>query len=124
MQYLLMVYESGQWSALPKEEKRRVAEACNDWHLDLTHRGIGRAGIGLQPPSNSAVVRSLKGKSVITDGPFIETKEILGGFEIVECRDRAEAIAIAETFPALRVGFSMEVRPIMTDADLERMLAT
>jgi hypothetical protein len=122
MQYLLMVYESRQWPTMPKDEKRRVAEACNDWHLDLAHRGIGRSGVGLQPPDTSAVVRSEAGKSVVTDGPFVETKEVLGGFEIVECRDRAEAIAIAETFPALRVGFSMEVRPIMTDADLERML--
>jgi hypothetical protein len=122
MQYLLMVYESAQWPSLPNEEKRRVAEACNHWHLDLARRGIGKAGVGLQRPETSAVVRSESNQSVITDGPFIESREVLGGFEIVECRDRAEAIAIAETFPALRVGFSMEVRPIMTDADLERML--
>jgi len=49
---------------------------------------------------------------MVTDGPFAETREMLGGYEIVECQDLDEAIAIAKRFPALRVGFAMEVRRI------------
>jgi hypothetical protein len=122
MQYLLMVYESEQWPGLPKEEKRRIALACEQWHQDLVARGIGRAGVGLHPPSTACLVREKNGSSAVTDGPFVETKEVLGGFELIECADRAAAVAIAKTFPALRVGFTMEVRPIMTDDDLERMI--
>jgi hypothetical protein len=122
MQFLLMVYESAQWPVLPKEERRRIADDCERWHNELAARGVGRAGHGLAPPAQAAVVRKPSGSPVITDGPFIETKEVLGGFEIVECASRAEAIAIAETFPALADSFTMEVRAILTDAEFERML--
>jgi hypothetical protein len=122
MQYLLMVYESETWPQLPAAEKRQVAQDCEAWHQALVARGIGLAGVGLQPPATACLVTEKQGRSVITDGPYAETKEVLGGFEMIACRDRAEAIAIAQTFPALRVGFTLEVRPIMSDEDLEKMI--
>jgi hypothetical protein len=68
---------------------------------------------GLHPASTATTVRQRGGKVVIIDGPFAETSEVLGGFQLVECRDLDEAIAIASRFPALSAGFSMEVRPVM-----------
>jgi hypothetical protein len=65
--------------------------------------------IRFRPPPLCANSRA---KPMVTDGPFAETREMLGGYEIVECQDLDEAIAIAKRFPALRVGFAMEVRRI------------
>jgi hypothetical protein len=54
-----------------------------------------------------------QGQNVITDGPFAETKEILAGYRLVECKNLDEAIALGERFPGLRVGLTIEVRPLM-----------
>jgi hypothetical protein len=78
----------------------------------LVKSGHARAAVGLHPVSTAATVREQQGKPMVTDGPFAETREVLGGYEIVECQDLDEAIAIAKRFPALRVGFAMEVRRI------------
>jgi hypothetical protein len=79
-------------------------------------------GAGLHPPSAACAVREKQGQPVVSDGPFVETKEVLGGFEMIQCRDRSEAIAVAQTFPALRVGFTVEVRSTLSDEDLEKMI--
>jgi hypothetical protein len=122
MRYLLMVYEGEAWPTLPAEEKRRIAHDCDAWHQNLVVRGIGLAGVGLHPPSTACRVREKQGQAIVSDGPFVETKEVLGGFELIECRDRSEAIAIAQTFPALRAGFTVEVRSTLSDEDLEKMI--
>ena len=67
--------------------------------------------------SSASTVRRTGGAFVVTDGPFAETKELLGGYAIVECRDRDEAIELAKTFPVVEAGFAVEVRPIMTEAE-------
>jgi len=67
----------------------------------------------LQPTSSAATVRVRDGKVMPTDGPFAETKEQLGGYYLVEARDRDEAVSMAAKIPAARFG-SVEVRPIMT----------
>jgi hypothetical protein len=64
---------------------------------------------GVFPVTTAASVR-FRNRPVVTDGPFAETKEVLSGYEIVECKDIEEAIDIAKRFPALRAGFAMEVR--------------
>ncbi len=110
MQYMLLVYETKQWPELPEAEQNRVKEACGAWHQELVRSGHARAMQGLHPVSTAATVRQKQGKPMVTDGPFAETREVLGGYEIVECKDLDEAIAIAKRFPALRVGFAMEVR--------------
>lgn len=116
MQYILLVYEnSARWSSLSKDEKNRVHEACGAWHEDLVKSGHARSATGLHPVSTATTVRLDAGRSIITDGPFAETKEVLGGFEVIECADLDEAIAISKRFPALEVGFAVEVRPIRTE---------
>lgn len=115
MQYMLMVYQNEAWDALPKDEKNRIHTESTAWHEELVRRGKARSATGLHPASTATTLRVRNGETLITDGPFAETKEILGGFEIIDADDLDEAIAIAKQFPALQVGFAMEVRPVMEE---------
>ena len=63
---------------------------------------------GLQPVSTATTLRERGGQSMITDGPFAETKEVLGGFEVIECKDLDEAIAIGKRFPMVKGGTCRE----------------
>ena len=114
MQYLLMVYlDRKRWSSLSSDERNQVHADCTVWHDDLTQRGISKGAMALQPPATATTVKEESGSIRVLDGPYAETKEILGGFEIVDCKDLDEAIAIAKRFPALRAGSLMEVRPLV-----------
>lgn len=118
MHFALLVYENpAVWSRLPEAEKRRVSDACHRWHHDLVQRGHGLSATGLYPPSTSRTVRRNAGELQVVDGPFAETKEVLGGFELVDCRDLAQAEEFARTFPGLDAGLAIEVRRVMTDAE-------
>lgn len=114
---MLVYMDEKRFAELPKEEQNRVHRDCTAWHEELVKSGHSRGATGLQPASVATTLRETNGKMVITDGPFAETKEVLGGFETVECKDLEEAIAIAQRFPAMRVGLSMEVRPAVPGND-------
>jgi hypothetical protein len=114
MQYVMLIYQGEKWPTVPNDEKNRVHADCGAWHEELVRSGHTRGAFGLQPVSTATTVRAANGKPMLTDGPFAETKEVLGGFEIVECRDLDEALAIAKRFPARRAGCSVEVRPLVT----------
>jgi hypothetical protein len=113
MHYTLLIYlDQTRFSALPADEQNRVHRACGAWHDELVKSGHSRAAIGLQPVTTATTLREQNGKMLLTDGPFAETKEVLGGFERLECRDLDEALAIARRFPGLQGGHcSVEVRP-------------
>jgi hypothetical protein len=114
MQYIMMFHTNPErWSELSAEERNRIHTDCGVWHAELEKNGHARSAAALQPPATATTVREKAGKLLVTDGPFAETKEVLGGFEIVECKDLDEAIAIARRFPALRAGSSVEVRPLV-----------
>src|SRR5262245_57277531 len=116
MRYVMLVYmDEKRWGDLSRQEKDRVHRECTAWHDDLATSGQSVGQAGLRPPSTATTLREQNGKLIITDGPFAETREVLGGYEVVECRDLDEAIAVARRFPALRAGLTMEVRPIMED---------
>ena len=111
-----MVYiDEQRWAEVSKDERNRVHEACGKWHEELVKSGHSLGATGLQPVSTATTVREKNGKVVTTDGPFAETKEVLGGFEIVECKDLDEAIAIAKRFPSFHAGLTMEIRPLVPD---------
>ncbi|TDF34701.1 YciI family protein [Alteromonadaceae bacterium M269] len=78
--------------------------------------GVLVGGNALQPVSTATSVRLRDGKSVVTDGPFAETKEQLGGYYLFECKDLDEALKWAAKIPSARYG-TIEVRPIMTFDD-------
>jgi hypothetical protein len=115
MQYIMLIYlDSQRWSELPKDERNRIHADCGAWHDEIVRSGHTRGAMGLQPITTATTVRDTNGKIVVTDGPFAETKEVLGGLEILECRNLDEALAIAKRFPGLRAGGSVELRPLVT----------
>lgn len=112
MQYSMLIYmDEKQFAALPKEEQNRVHRACAAWHDALLQSGHSLGATGLQPTFTATTLRRRNGQIEILDGPFAETKEVLGGFEALECRDLDEAIAIARQFPGLEIGSTVELRP-------------
>jgi hypothetical protein len=109
MQYLLLIYDDEKrWSQGYHEAELGEYRAFGKEFADAI-----KGGNALQPTSAAVTVRLRNGKPLSTDGPFAETKEQLGGYYLVEARDRDEAIAIAAKIPGARFG-SIEVRPIMT----------
>lgn len=112
MQYLLLIYYDEDDLADPGSEQRLEEfggyQALNA-HLAQTGRSLG--GEALQSVTTATTVRVRNDEVLLTDGPFAETKEQLGGFYLIDAEDLDEAIAIARQIPAVRYG-SVEVRPI------------
>jgi len=81
------------------------------WLDDLQARGIWVTGDQLAPPRRARSVRIRDGKTIVTDGPFTETKEAVGGFDIIECGSLEEAVEIAARHPVAQMG-TIEVRPL------------
>jgi len=113
MQYLLMCcFEEKRWEELPEAQREKIMEDYCALEKDLVKSGHYLAGAKLGPSSTTTTVRVKKGKPAITDGPFAETKEQIGGYHLVECRGLDEAIAIALRIPTLPAGGTIEVRPV------------
>jgi hypothetical protein len=81
------------------------------WLDDLQARGIWQIGDQLAPPRRAKTVRVRRGEKLVTDGPFVETKEALGGFDLIECDSFEEAVEIASGHPIAEFG-AIEVRPL------------
>jgi hypothetical protein len=111
MEYLLLIYEDEKrWEKL---DKATVNQEVGEYRaFGTSHAAAVKGGNALQPTPTAATVRVRNGKQVVTDGPFAETKEQLGGFYLIEAKDRNEALAIAAKIPGARFG-CIEVRPIM-----------
>ena len=113
MRYALLIYGNEQAQAgMTEAEGAAQWAAYNDFTKDVVDRGLMQAGEALQPTSTATTVRVRSDETLSTDGPFAETKEQLGGFYIVDCKDLDEAIETAAKIPGARDG-SIEVRPIM-----------
>ncbi|MEA2552117.1 MAG: hypothetical protein QOJ65_293 [Fimbriimonadaceae bacterium] len=119
MKYICLVYqEEEKLNAASDAEVDAAITACGEWVGDLEKNGRHIFSSGLQSPRTATTLRKKNGGIAVTDGPFAETKEFLGGFTIIEARDLNEAIQIASNFPAVQFG-TVEVRPVMElDADL------
>jgi len=113
MQYLLLCcFDEELWEKIPESRRDTIMEEYQAFEQDLVKSGHYRAGAKLKPSSTATTVRMKNGKSAFTDGPFAETKEQIGGYHLVECKDLDEAITIANRIPTLPVGGTVEVRPI------------
>jgi hypothetical protein len=113
MKYMLLVYhERAKFDATVEAEIDKTLEECGLWVDELDAAGKHVFSAGLQSTSTATTVRRDGGEPLITDGPFAETKEYLGGFTIIDARDLNEAIQIASKMPAAKFG-SVEVRPVM-----------
>ncbi|HKW51626.1 MAG TPA: YciI family protein [Candidatus Eisenbacteria bacterium] len=114
MQYLLMCcFNEDRWAQLPESQREKIMQEYAEFDQSIVKSGHFRAKAQLQSISASTTVRHQNGKPVITDGPFAETKEQLGGYHLVECRDLDEALSIAARIPTLPYGGLIEVRPLV-----------
>jgi hypothetical protein len=113
MQYLLMIYESEKaWADLSESARNQMFGEYAKLTADIKAAGKYCAGNALQPTSTATTVRVRDGKMQVTDGPFVESREQLGGYYLIEATDLDDATKIAARIPAARHG-SIEVRPVM-----------
>ncbi len=111
MRYALLINERpGAYDGLSEQERESITAAYTALMKDERMRG----GERLQPGETATTVRVRDGETLLTDGPFADTKEIFGGFYIVEADDLDGALELAERIPAARLGGSVEVRPLAT----------
>lgn len=113
MKYILLIHDSeADWAKLGEAELAPIMAEYRRLIGELQASGHYLGGSQLAPTSTATSVRVRKGKRLVTDGPFAETHEQLGGYFLVEAKDLDEAIAIAERIPSARVG-TIEVRPLV-----------
>ena len=106
IQYLMLVCTDP--AVDPREFAR--AEPVDPWVAEMDGRGVRLYGSELEPPASARTVRVREKQSIVTDGPFAETKEQIAGFDVLECADLDEAIEVATRHPMARLGL-LEVRP-------------
>jgi hypothetical protein len=117
MKYMLLIHQGTtpqprhpeEWARLPEAEQQAVYA---DYRAIVQTPGV-TPGLELQDPETATTVRVQDGQPLITDGPFVEAKEALGGWLIYEAEDLDAAIALAARIPAARLGGAIEIRPIV-----------
>lgn len=115
MKYMLLMYANEAKSAeLPPEELETIQQSWMSLLQEAKSAGVLLWNNGLAPIANATTVRVRDGKTLITDGPFAETHEQLGGFFLLECKDLDEALRWAEKIPHAKYG-SVEVRPLWSE---------
>jgi hypothetical protein len=112
MRYLMLVCVS-EGIELSPEEAAEMGPATDAWVEEMDRRGIRLEGNQLRPPNEATTVRRRNGEVLITDGPFAETKELIAGYDLLECADLDEAIEVASKHPVARIG-SLDLRPFFT----------
>ena len=113
MQYMLLIYgDEAGWEQASEEQRQAMYAEYGALSHDLRERGQMVAGDELAPAATATTVRVRDGQALVTDGPFAETKETLGGYYLVDCESLDEAMEIAGRIPSARYG-SIEVRPVI-----------
>ena len=114
MQYAILIHmDEQQFDRLPEGERQRLKTETDELVDDLSRTGKLRGAAVLRGAWTARNVQQKPGgKPAVTDGPFAETKEVLAGFQLVECESIEEAIAIAGRFPGIVHGMRLEVRPV------------
>ena len=113
MRYLLTIYDDeSTWNDVTPEQSAQVMEAYGAFGEAAQAAGVLLGGEGLQPTSTATTVRVRDGEALTTDGPFAETREQLGGYYLLDCKDLDDAISWAAKIPGAQNG-SVEVRPVM-----------
>ncbi len=117
MQYVMLIHQGtsptpqrpDEWATLTEDEQQQVYA---DYGAVNATPGV-TPGLGLQLPETATTVRVRDGRTLTTDGPFVETKEALGGYFVFEADDLDAAIALAARVPAARLGGAVEIRPVL-----------
>jgi hypothetical protein len=121
MKYLFLLNNSAEqwdeWHRLSRAERQQRREESlprwNDLFGWMSEQGLDVSGLELEDPNDARVVRVRDGETLVTDGPYVETKEILGGYFLADCKDLDQAIELAERVPVADRG-SVEIRPLVT----------
>jgi hypothetical protein len=122
MKFLLIMHMNPiVWNALTEEERTEIGDGHGDFIDTITKSGEMITTQALADPSQSAVVRVRGGQPAVTDGPYLEAKEYLGGFYLIDCESKERAIELAALIPDAKVeGMGVEVRQVMfSDGQLE-----
>jgi hypothetical protein len=117
MKYMLLIHQGTtptpsspeDWARLSEDEQKRI---YSDYQALNETPGV-TPGVHMQPPETATTVRVEDGRTLTTDGPFVETKEALGGYLFFEADDLDAAIEVAARIPAARLGGAIEVRPLV-----------
>lgn len=109
MKYVLMIFHDQSAQLGPAEIERLPQHRA--WLDDVRRRGVFLGGERLRPGDDARTVRSRDGRALISDGPFIEAREQIGGFVLLECADIDEAVEVASQHPFAALG-AIEVRPV------------
>ncbi len=117
MRYILFIHQGTaatpqaeeEWARLSEDEQRAVYA---DYQAINETPGV-TPGVYMQPPETATTVRVEDGKTLVTDGPFVEIKEAVGGYLLLEADDLDAAIELASRIPAARMGGAVEVRPLV-----------
>ena len=113
MQYLLLIYnDENRWQSMPDDERNAIIGEYFAYTEELRRAGAYLNGNPLQPTSSATTVRVRDGEALMTDGPFAETKEQLGGYYLIDAENLDEAIQVASRIPSARWG-SIEIRPVV-----------
>ena len=113
MKYMLLIYDDEQaWGRFSEAERQQLMGEYRQFSQQVRSGGQYVAGSQLQPMSAATSVRVRAGKRLLTDGPFAETREQLGGYYLIDAKDLDEALAIAARIPSARLG-TIEVRPLV-----------
>lgn len=108
--FLFVIWEGGEGATATSRDDAMAA--MGGWVMELLGTGKLKGGGPLFPPAEGATIRKRRGKVTATDGPYIETKEVIGGFMIVEADSLADAVELARSAPAAEYG-AVEVRPMI-----------
>lgn len=112
-QYMLLIYDAeSAWAGMSEKEQSQVMGEYYSYTEELRQSGAYVAGDALQPTQTARSVRVRDGERTVTDGPFAETKEVLGGYYLVDVDSEDEALKWAAKIPSARWG-TIEVRPIV-----------
>ena len=116
MKYMLLIYDNEQaWTRISEAEQHKIYGEYMQFTEDIKASRNYLAGAQLHPVATASSVRVRNGKDLVTDGPFAETHEQLGGYYLVEAKDLDEATKIAARIPSARFG-TVEVRPVVERA--------
>jgi hypothetical protein len=111
MKFLLMITDvDGAWDRVPQAEQERILQGHGEFGRALTAEGRFVSSFRLRPSREAKTVRIDGTRRIVTDGPFAETKEVMGGYYVIECATMADAVEWARRLPAIYG--SIEVRPI------------
>ena len=113
MKYMLLIHDDEKaWAKMTDAERQRIYGEYGQFGQQIKDTGHYLAGAQLQPTTTATSVRVRDGKRLVTDGPFAETREQLGGYYLVNAKDLDEAIGITARIPSAKAG-TIEVRPVV-----------